>query len=105
MAVCRIIDTDATPDQYHQVRSKLGVDENTVPPGAQMHIAALRDDGTIRIIEVWDSREEAEAFGEKVRAVRQELGIGDGTLPPITYYEVVVAGPRPIEAVGTATAG
>lgn len=104
MAVCRIIDTGATPDQYNQVRSKLGVGENSPPPGAAVHIAALREDGTVRIVELWENREEAEAFGEKVRAARQELSLDAGT-PSITYYEVIVAGARPIEAVGTATAG
>jgi hypothetical protein len=103
MAVCRIIDTGATPDQYGQVRSKLGFSESNPPPGAHIHIAAQREDGTVRIVEVWDSREEAEAFGEKVRAARQELNLGDAT-PSITYYEVIVAGTRPIEAVGTAPA-
>jgi quinol monooxygenase YgiN len=108
MAVCRIIETGATPDQYEQVRSKLGVDENNPPPGGQIHIAAKGDDGTIRVIEVWESREQAEDWGEKVRAVRQELGIGSITPPPITYFEVqrvMTAGARPIEAVGTQTTG
>ena len=87
MAVCRIIDTGATPEQYEQVRSKLGLDEDSAPPGAHIHVAAMREDGTIRVVEVWESREQAEAWGEQVRAVRQELGIGDAP-PPITYYEV-----------------
>ncbi len=107
MAVCRIIETGATPEQYEQVRSKLGVDESNPPPGGQIHIAAKGEDGTIRVIEVWESREQAEDWGEKVRAVRQELGIG-GAMPTITYFEVqrvMTAGSRPIEAVGTQTTG
>ena len=62
MAVCRIIDTGATPDQYDQVRTRLGVDGRNPPPGATIHIAAQREDGTIRIIEVWDSRDEADGL-------------------------------------------
>ena len=41
----------------------------------------------MRIIEVWDTREQAEAFGEKVHAVRQEMGIG-GAMPPVEYLEL-----------------
>jgi hypothetical protein len=41
----------------------------------------------MRIVEVWDSREQAEEFGEKVRAVREEVGVG-GDEPPVTYLEV-----------------
>jgi hypothetical protein len=86
MAICRIIETGRTPEEYDQVRAKVGVGDSP-PPGATLHIAARRDDGKIRIIEVWDSREQAEEFGEKVRAAREEAGFG-GEVPPITYFEV-----------------
>jgi hypothetical protein len=88
MSICRIIETPATPEQYDQMRTRLGVDENNLPPGGKVHIAAKGDDGAIRIVEVWDSREQAEAWGEKVRAVREELGVGGGAEPAITYLEV-----------------
>ena len=112
MAVCRIIDTGATPDEYEQVRSKLGVEHHNLPPGAQVHIAALGDDGTVRIVELWESREQAESWTEQVRGARQQLGIGPATPPPITYYDVhrvmavqeVPSANKPIEAVGTSIA-
>jgi hypothetical protein len=97
MAICRIIETGATPDQYEQVRDKVGARDNP-PEGGQLHIAARGEDGTIRIIEVWDTREQAEAFAEKVRTVRQGLGIGDDTMPPVEYLELhtlVVPQPAP----------
>jgi len=87
MAICRMIETGATPEQYDQVRSRLGVDDSP-PAGGQLHIAARGDDGKIRVIEVWDTREQAEAWGEKVRAVREELGFATAGPPPITYFEV-----------------
>ena len=102
MAICRIIETGATPQQYDQVRSKLGVEDNP-PPGGLIHIAAKTDDGTIRIIEVWETREHAEEWADKVRATRQELGFG-GTAPQITFldvHSVLTAGERPIQGVGT----
>ena|SRR5215831_11329909 len=107
MAICRIIETGATPEQYEQVRSQLGVEESP-PPGGLIHIAARGEDGTIRIIEVWETREHAEEWGEKVRATRQELGLVGATPPQITFLEVqrvMTVGARPIEAVGTQTAG
>jgi hypothetical protein len=36
---------------------------------------------------VWDSREQAEAWGEKVMAARTEAGFGDGP-PAVEYLEV-----------------
>ena len=85
MAICRMIETGATPEQYDQVRSRVGAGDSP-PPGASLHIGARGEDGKIRVIEVWDSREQAEEFGEKVRAVRKELGF-EGQ-PEIQYFEV-----------------
>ena len=85
MAICRIIEAGATPEQYDEVRSRLGV-VDTPPPGAQLHIAARGEDGKIRIVELWDSREQAEQWGEKVAAARQEAGFGGA--PSITYLDV-----------------
>ena len=88
MSICRIIETPATPEQYDQMLTRLGVDGGNLPTGGKIHIAAKGDDGKIRIFEVWDSREQAEAWGEKVRAVREELGVGGGAEPAITYLQV-----------------
>jgi len=87
MAICRIIETGATPDEYEKVRGRLGLSQGQTPPGASLHIAARGDDGKIRVIEVWDSRAESEDFGAKVRAAREEVGLG-GSAPPITYLDV-----------------
>ena len=113
MAVCRIIETGATPEQYEQVRSRVGVDESNRPPGALIHIAAKAEDGKIRVIEVWETREQAEQWAEKVRAFRQELGIGGPTAAPTAYFDAhrvmsiqeVPSGSKPIEGVGTSTVG
>jgi hypothetical protein len=39
------------------------------------------------VFEVWDSRDQAEAWGEKVLAARTEFGFGDGP-PSIEYLDV-----------------
>jgi len=65
MAICRIIETGAKPEQYEQVRAHLGLGD-AAPPGSMVHIAAIGDDGLMRVIEVWESRDQAEAFAEKV---------------------------------------
>jgi hypothetical protein len=86
MATARFVKTGVTPDEYDEMREKLGIGE-TPPDGGVFHAAALGEDGKIRIFEVWDSREQAEAWGEKVMAVRTEAGFGDGP-PSIEYLEV-----------------
>jgi hypothetical protein len=86
LATARIVDTRITPDEYDQMRERLGIGD-TPPPGGQVHVAALGDDGKVRVFEVWDSREQAEAWAEKVAAARTQAGFGDGA-PTIEYLEV-----------------
>ncbi len=87
MAVCRIIETGATPEEYERVRNELGIGEG-LPAGSSLHVAAVGEDGTIRIVEVWEAREQADEFGEKVRATRERIGVGVGRQPQVTYFEV-----------------
>jgi hypothetical protein len=86
VAIARIIATGITPGEYDQMTETLGMGDTPVA-GVQLHVAALGDDGKVRIVEVWDSREQAEAWGEKVMAARTEAGFGDGP-PAIEYLDV-----------------
>ena len=86
MAIARIIETQITPEEYDQMRERLGVGDRP-PPGCASHVGAIGEDGKVRIVEVWDSREQAEAWGEKVAAARKEAGFGDAP-PTIEYLEV-----------------
>ena len=63
MATARFVQTGITPDEYDQMREKLGVGD-APPAGGVFHAAAVGEDGKIRVFEVWDSREQAEAWGE-----------------------------------------
>src|SRR3979411_1122343 len=85
VATARFVKTGITPGEYDQMREKLGGGD-TPPDGGVFHAAAVGEDGKIRVFEVWDSREQAEAWGEKVMAVRTEAGFGDGP-PSIEYLE------------------
>ena len=86
MAVMRIIEAGVTPEEYDQVRERLGMGDDA-PPGARLHVAGVGEDGRVRIVELWDSREDADAFTERVRSARQELGVGEGP-PAIEYFDV-----------------
>ena len=86
VAIARIIETQITSEEYEQMRERLGVGD-TPPAGGAFHVAAIGDDGKVRIVEVWDSREQAEAWGEKVAVAREEAGFG-GRPPSIEYLEV-----------------
>jgi len=112
MAVCRIIETGATPEEYEQVRSKLGVEQGSAPPGGLVHIAAIGEDGKVRVIDVWETRQQAEAWGDQVQRVRNDLGLATSAPPAITYLDAhrvlsvqeVPSANKPIEGVGTSVA-
>lgn len=86
MAVARVIETGATPEEYDQVRAR--VDADGKPAGLVIHVGALTDDGKVRVFELWETRDHAEEFSKKVMAVRAELGVGGGGPPPIQYLDV-----------------
>lgn len=49
--------------------------ENEVPPGGMFHVAAL-DGTTLRVIDVWESAEQFQAFVEaKLMPATKDLGI------------------------------
>jgi hypothetical protein len=74
--VCRIVKTNATPEEYDSIFEKVSTGAPSTA-GRTLHVAAVGEDGKIHVIEVWESRSEAEAFGEAVRAAREELGIAE----------------------------
>lgn len=86
MAIARIAETRITPAEYDQMRERLGISD-APPPGVLFHVAAVGEGGKVRVFEVWDSREQAEAWGEKVAAARSESGVGDGP-PTVEYLDV-----------------
>jgi hypothetical protein len=87
MATAKFIKTNITADQYDQMAAKLGV-ADAPPPGATFHLAAVGSDGKVKIVELWDSQEEADAWGEKVLAARDAAGFGAGEPPAVEYLAV-----------------
>jgi hypothetical protein len=87
MATAKFIKTGISADQYDQMKTRLGI-EDTPPDGATLHLAAVGEDGKVKIVEIWDSREQGEAWGEKVLAAREAAGFGADSPPSIEYLDV-----------------
>lgn len=65
-----------TTQQYDEAISRLG---DEAPDGRAFHVC-FGSEGNLRVSEVWDSREQFEAFGERLMPILAEVGINPG--PP-----------------------
>jgi hypothetical protein len=78
----------ATLEQYDEVIKLMGLDDPSAPPpdGAIFHWVAKTDDG-IRVVDVWETREQFDRFAqEQIGPYTQQAGI-EGP-PEMTYRDV-----------------
>ena len=63
MAVAVLVDNpEGSQEMYEQVRAELGLDE---PAGGIFHLAGPSPNGGWRVLEVWESEEDARRFLEE----------------------------------------
>ncbi len=77
-----------TTQQYDEVTGRLEAEGNWPPDGLEYHCAFLVD-GNIRVSEIWDSREQFEAFGQRLMPVLADVGIDPGQPEIVDVYNVV----------------
>lgn len=63
-----------TRDQYESVKSSLEEGGDWPADGCELHVC-FGDEGSLRVSEVWESKEKLDAFGEKLRPRLEEAGI------------------------------
>ena len=72
--VVRFAPDGTTTDQYEQVLRRLEESGNWPPDGLDYHVA-FGSSGDLRVSEIWDSREQFEAFGEQLMPVLAQAGV------------------------------
>jgi hypothetical protein len=65
---------DVTSEQYDETLRRLERSGDWLPAGLEYHVA-FRSNGNFRVSEIWDSREQFDAFGERLMPVLKEVGI------------------------------
>jgi hypothetical protein len=63
-----------TTEQYDETLRRLEPMGNWPPEGLAYHVA-FRSGGSLRVSEIWDSREQMDAFGERLMPVLKDVGI------------------------------
>jgi hypothetical protein len=65
---------DVSTDKYDETIRRLEKSGDWLPEGLDYH-CAFRSNGKFRVSEVWDSREQFEAFGKRLMPVLKDVGI------------------------------
>ena len=70
----RFTPSSLTTDQYDETIRRLEKSGDWLPEGLESHIAFKSNDH-LRVSEIWDSREQFDAFGERLMPVLKDVGV------------------------------
>jgi len=84
----RFAPTSATKEQYDESVRRLTEAGDFPAEGMDYHVCFLVD-GNIRVSEIWDSRDQLEAFGARLMPVLQEIGIDPGEPEILEIHNIV----------------
>ena len=73
----RFAPTSLTAEQYDESVRRM-TESGDFPPEGMEHQVCFGTDGNLHVSELWDSREQWEAFGERLMPVLAEVGIEAG---------------------------
>jgi hypothetical protein len=77
-----------TAAEYDASVSKLEAAGDFPPDGLDYHVC-FGTEGNLRVSEIWDSREQLEAFGERLMPVLSEVGIEPGEPEILEIHNLV----------------
>jgi hypothetical protein len=88
--VLRFTPTALTVEQYEEVVRKLEESEGGFPPDGLDYHVCFGSDGNLRVSEIWDSKEQFDAFGERLMPILTEVGVGfSGPPEPFEVHNIV----------------
>src|SRR5947208_16913478 len=69
--------SEVTTEQYDETIHRLEKSGDWLPEGLEYHVA-FKSDGKFRGSDIWDSRGQFDAFGERLMPVLRDVGIEPG---------------------------
>jgi len=78
----------ATTQNYDEAIGRMTASGDWPPSGLEYHVAFVSD-GRLRVSEIWDSREEFEAFGQRLMPVLAEIGVDPGEPELLEIHNIV----------------
>jgi hypothetical protein len=84
----RFAPASLTAAQYDESVRKLEEAGDFPADGLDYHVC-FGTDGSLRVSEIWDSREQLDAFGERLMPVLSEVGIDPGEPEIVEVHNIV----------------
>src|SRR5438094_7631214 len=79
---------NVTTEQYDETIRRLERSGDWLPEGLEYHVA-FKSDGKFRVSEIWDSREQFDAFGERLLPVLKDVGIEPGKPEMLEIHNII----------------
>jgi hypothetical protein len=83
---------EVTTEQYDEAIRRLEKSGDWMPEGLEYHVA-FRSDGNFRVSEIWDSREQLDAFEKRLMPVLDDVGIEFAAEPEMLEIHNVIKRP------------
>ena len=80
--------SNVTTEQYDETMRQLEKSGDWLPEGLEFHVA-FKSDGKFVVSEIWDSREQFDAFGERLMPVLKDAGIEPGQPEILEIHNIV----------------
>lgn len=84
----RFTPSSLSTEQYDESIAKLEAQGDFPPDGLDYHVC-FGTDGSLKVSEIWDSREQLEAFGERLMPVLSDVGIEPGEPEIVPIHNVI----------------
>jgi hypothetical protein len=84
----RFAPASLTAQQYDESVRRLEAQGNWPPDGLEYHVC-FGSEPNLRVSEIWDSREQLDAFGERLMPVLSEVGIEPGQPELMDIHNIV----------------
>ena len=80
--------SNVTTEQYDETIRRLEKVGDWPPAGLDYHVA-FKSDGKFRVSEIWDSREQFAAHGERLMPVLKDVGIEPGEPEILEIHNII----------------
>lgn len=84
----RFTPSSLTAQQYDETVRRLEEEGDFPPDGLDYHVC-FGSDGNLRVSEIWDSQEQLDAFGERLRPVLEKAGIDPGEPELVQIHNII----------------